>query len=431
MNRTTPLFALFAVGCAPDFSAALVLTIEDSPLSAGGYQIDLRQPDGAAVLGVNETFVAFRAGDQEVTLLLNGEALFAGRDTAPARVNVWAVPGRNAGSVARGSVVVTLERHAIVDTSVQLRLDPRPLGATGTASYGLGPDGAKNALVTLVTTGLTTADPYVFDLWLTDGAAEREWAGRLDAGSLQFLPSAHGSFVAKAGYHLLVTAEPADSPQPLAGSTGWPLLAGELNLGLAQMLMGAPGAPGGYWSAADNVIDVVRQHKDFALAAVTTSEARGHCEHVVTGLAGEIAANAPDPNNGNRKLGDLNNNGTIEFVTSDRRGIGVDDASGYRGLMAQAFTELETLGGQLVLDANICRANFGIAVDDSLTTGITFAANPADGAAEANFGAAVDRIVGSPYDTSGDASQTLQCVLETLAQLAAALDLTEVAAGQD
>ncbi|MBI3179526.1 MAG: hypothetical protein HYZ27_07675, partial [Deltaproteobacteria bacterium] len=427
------LFGVLASGCAPDFSAALVLTIEDSPLSAGGYQIDLRGPDGAAVQDVNETFVAFRSGGQEVSILLSGDDVFGGRDSADARVNVRAVPTENAGSVARGSVVITLKRHDIVEATVALLADPRPLGATGRARYALGSAGTSNAQVTLTTTGLDAPGPYLIDAWLTDGAGEVEWVGRLDAQFVLFSPTAHGSFIATAGFQLLVTAEPLGSPQPLAAPAGWPLLSGGLNIGLAKMLMGAPGTVGGHFSAVDLVIDLVVQHKDFAIGAGSTVEAIRHAEHVYTALAGEAASSQRDANN--RMLGDLNGDGQIEFVTSDRRGIGVDDTTGYRGLMAQAFTPLEAIGGQAVIDANNCRANFGTAVSDSLAEAANFAQDPAAAGADTAFDAAVERLVGQSYDpaTSDPATDnqlTLTCMIEILADLAQTLDLEVVPFGQ-
>jgi len=57
--------------CSPDFSAALHVTIRGPQLPAGGgYFVEVRLPNGALIEGLSEQFVDYKAGSQDVTVLL-------------------------------------------------------------------------------------------------------------------------------------------------------------------------------------------------------------------------------------------------------------------------------------------------------------------------------------------------------------------------
>jgi hypothetical protein len=423
---------LLAAGCSADFSAALRVTLSGpEPGTGGGYWVSLRRPDGAPIEGATEKFVAFAPGAQEFAVVLKRADVFAGSATASARLNVRAVNGREAPTAARGSAVVMLKRGDVVTAAVTLAADPRPLSGTVAAAYERKEDARGDEVIALSATGLP--DGHDFHVWL-EGSAGPRWAGVIAGGAASISPSAHATFIATERLRLLVTAEPAGSPTPLAAPSGWRVFSGELNANLVSTLVTAPQAGSGYITAVMSALDTTESHRSLALDAIgyqSAADARQHCEHVYATVGG--VEGAGDEEHGGP--GDFTGDGRVEHVHPDRTGLGANDDQGYRKLLKAALTGLESdfSGDAAYLDANACRVHLSGAVDDALDKTAFLAGQPLSRDKDA-FSAAVDRLRGNAYVPGqpgrNDDNQTLRCLEGALAALAR-LTLGRTEAGKD
>jgi len=309
---------------------------------------------------------------------------------------------------------------------VTLTDDPRPLTSSLSVAY----DGGM---------GTVTVDPadlpgdIVFDLWVDGG--EPVWLQRLVAGTAATLDLAsHRASIADNGLRFVVTAEPADSPEPLVRSSGWPVLRGAMPTPLVEALITAPYAEEGIFAGMLALLDIAEAHRGFALNAHangtgTPSEVVLHCEHVFSTLAGEAVA---EDNSGVGKEGDFSGDDIVQYFGDDRTGMGSGTvaAPGYLRRLTSALADLEAEFD--VFDALTCTSSLGTAVTDALEATKQFAAAPLETAPASTFDAAIMQVRGASHDDGavGSADQTTLCAMAEV-ELLADFDLAPVAAGTD
>ncbi len=417
------IVALSVSGCDPNFAAVLHVRFSGTVAkSGGGYRLDLRSSSGAPLDGVAPTFVAFKSGQQDVSLVLRKNTLFAQAKAVEARLFAEATASRDATADALGSVQVTLRQHQIVEAKVDLE-PPPTLAGSATASYAY--DGDVLQAVSVALKSELINYPGSLDLW-AQGEADPVWLGRLaKVAEAQVFASAElaSLLVAATPVQLIITEEPADSPEPLVRSFGWVVaqgaLAGDVHTQLVSVL-GEAGQVAGLLALANTAV----AHAGFAADAQTlgaNAEVVLHAEHVFNDVAGRARAEKDLDTPGDGFVdGDLNHNGNVDFPSADETGIAEEASS------STTYTDqLEAIGGasesrgepfgSRVLEIQGCAANIRDVAAQVFAASRDLAADPTSPTRVTTLRDTVIKLRGDPY---GDGPvQTGLCLRNRMASL--------------
>jgi hypothetical protein len=407
MNRLLAVLVLLVSACG-DYEAVLHVTFEgEEPPAGGGYRVELRRPSGAAISVVNEAFIEMADGKQDVALVVEKDDIFGDGDSVQVRLYVEAASGEANDATAIGTSIVTVEKGEITDVSVHLRGPP---STTGLVQATLRADGAVE--ITL-DSALSARSGHRFDVWV-GSAGDLTRLGELDGGvtTASFDEGRLGEFI--------VTEEPTASPNDLVRFNGWQVFRGGLPEAAVELL--APLVEtGGRLDRLSALVQVGIEHADLAFNATVRGTATLHTEHTFNAVAGQARAAEDVFVAGPTQDGDLNDNGSFDFPSSDHLGLGSEadgDPDGHLGVIeaaVQAINELSDFPNDITAnEAMVCIGNLRAAIGGLLT-----AANDLieGGAPEdpANSQLLVDAMAAVDGDDfGGGATQTTRCLADRL-----------------
>lgn len=417
--RRSMWVALAALACGEEFEAAIHLTIQPA-LTDGGWRVELRGPDGAALPGFAPRWVAASGQVAEVNLLVQKAASLKG-GALDARLLVVRAAAKDGPALAQGTVAVKLEAGKVAEAKVRLLNDPRPLTGGGTLAFA-GSESADGGSAVL-DARVSGAQGWQTHLWLVDDAGAPHWMGRTESiVTASFAgPAGEGPLIARFK-SAQMTLEATGTQEPLARTMGWKVYAGEVHPDLLAALRGA--LAGG----SATVPQMMQLHRDvvahagFALAEIQSGgepAAKSHAEHVHNSVGGASLALDLDLDGGKTyasadQTGMMGEQGYLVRILQDLS-TAAETAS-----LADGRTDLSALLGQ----AKACQAAVRDAASDVLDAATDLAAAPTVSKAQS----LISLVAQILEPASG--TRTFQCVKENVDRLST-IRLAPVARGTE